>query len=146
MKRSSSNDDGVSSVVGVMLLLAVLVILAGVFAAVVTGVISTQDPPVSAEFSYLTTAPENTYVFEMTAADGPVAKSKLKLVLHSRTNMSKESVIDSSGMKSPHDSAVWLGDLLRIEKPDLFNGEPYVLWMIYDADTGTLLSSGEIRG
>ena len=133
-------DDAVSPVVGVMLMLTITVLLAGVFAAAASGLFSGGiDKPANAEINYLSST-DDAYIFEMTAGD-PVSVSRLKAVFTLRDDKSVYSTTELSDNK-----VLRIGDLLQVPKPSAeFSGTgKYIVWMFYDTKSGKLLSSGEI--
>ena len=141
--KPQKKDDAVSPVVGVMLMLVITVLLAGVFAAAASGLFSGGiDKPVNAEVNYLSSA-GNTYIFEMTAGD-TVSLSRLKAVFTLRDDKTRQETVAGTGMHTSHAGSVSIGDLLKISKP-AFADEKYVVWMFYDTKSGKLLSSGEIH-
>ncbi|HJJ36284.1 MAG TPA: type IV pilin N-terminal domain-containing protein [Methanocorpusculum sp.] len=144
---SRTQDSGVSPVVGVMLILIITVVLAGVFALAATSMFSAKEAPIDAEINYLMTDDAGHYVFEMMAGD-PFQKSKLKLVLRPRDSPADSIIRYPSDIATTHDSIVMLGDRLIVSAPDPateFNPVgKYIIWMFFDTDSGTLISSGEI--
>ena len=141
--KQQNKDDAVSPVVGVMLMLVITVLLAGVFAAAAFGLFSGGiDKPANAEINYLSST-DNHYIFEMTAGD-PVSVSRLKAVFTIRDDITKQKTVTGSEMQTIHTS-LSIGDLLQIEKPDFAEAGQYVVWRFYDTQSGKLLSSGEIQ-
>ena len=141
--KLQKKDEGVSPVVGVMLMLVITVLLAGVFAAAAFGLFSGSiDKPANAELNYLTST-DSDYIFEMTAGD-PVAVSRLKAVFTIRDDITKQKTVTGSEMHTIHTS-LGIGDLLQIEKPRFSEDKKYVVWRFYDTQSGKLLSSGEIH-
>ena len=143
--KQQKKDEGVSPVVGVMLMLVITVLLAGVFAAAAFGLFSGSiDKPANAELNYLTST-DSDYIFEMTAGD-PVAVSRLKAVFTIRDDITKQKTVTGSEMQTIHTS-LSIGDLLQIEKEksDFAAAGQYVVWRFYDTQSGKLLSSGEIH-
>ena len=139
--KQQKKDEAVSPVVGVMLMLTITVLLAGVFAAAASGLFSGGiDKPANAEINYLSSTGDS-YIFEMTAGD-PVSVSRLKAVFTLRDDKSVYSTTEFSDNK-----VLRIGDLLQVPKPSDpgFSGNgKYIVWMFYDTKSGKLLSSGEI--
>ena len=137
-----NKEDAVSPVVGVMLMLVITVLLAGVFAAAAFGLFSGSiDKPANAELNYLTST-ESDYIFEMTAGD-PVAVSQLKVVFTLRDDKSVYAATEMGGNRT-----LRIGDLLSVQKPTDtgFSGVgKYIIWMFYDTKSGKRLSGGEIH-
>ena len=139
--KQQKKDEAVSPVVGVMLMLTITVLLAGVFAAAASGLFSGGiDKPANAEINYLSSTGDS-YIFEMTAGD-PVSVSRLKAVFTLRDDKSVYSTTELSDNK-----VLRIGDLLQVPKPSagFSENEKYIVWMFYDTKSGKLLSSGEIR-
>ena len=139
--KPQKKDEAVSPVVGVMLMLTITVLLAGVFAAAASGLFSGGiDKPANAEINYLSSA-DDAYIFEMTAGD-PVSLSRLKAVFTLRDDKTVYNTTEISGNK-----VLRIGDMLQVSKPSDsgFSGNgKYIVWMFYDTKSGKLLSSGEI--
>lgn len=140
--KQQNKDEAVSPVVGVMLMLTITVLLAGVFAAAASGLFSGGiDKPANAEINYLSSTGDS-YIFEMTAGD-PVSVSRLKAVFTLRDDKSVYSTTELSDNK-----VLRIGDLLQVPKPSesgfLSDDGKYIVWMFYDTKSGKLLSSGEI--
>ncbi|HJJ31352.1 MAG TPA: type IV pilin N-terminal domain-containing protein [Methanocorpusculum sp.] len=141
--KQQKKDDAVSPVVGVMLMLTITVLLAGVFAAAASGLFSgAADKPVDAEFAYLNSDGGH-YFFEMTAGDA-FSKDRLELVLSLRDDMSNQIRVAGKNILSSSGSNVRLGDMLQADKHGFAAAGKYVVWMFYDTKSGKLLSSGEI--
>ena len=138
-------DEAVSPVVGVMLMLTITVLLAGVFAAAASGLFSGGiDKPANTEINYLGSA-GNEYIFEMTAGD-TVSLSRLKAVFTLRDDKTGQMTVSGAQMHTSHAGSVSIGDMLKITKPDFPSEDgKYIVWMFYDIKSGKLLSSGEIR-
>ena len=139
--KPQKKDEAVSPVVGVMLMLTITVLLAGVFAAAASGLFSGGiDKPANAEMTYFSSA-DDAYIFEMTAGD-PVSISRLKVVFTLRDDKTVYNTTEISGNK-----VLRIGDMLQVPKPSESgfseNGK-YIVWMFYDTKSGKLLSSGEI--
>ena len=119
--KQRNKDDAVSPVVGVMLMLVITVLLAGVFAAAAFGLFSGSiDKPANAELNYLTST-ESDYIFEMTAGD-PVSVSRLKVVFTLRDDKSVYAATEMGGNRT-----LSIGDLLQIEKTDFAAAGQYVV-------------------
>ena len=141
--KLQKKDEGVSPVVGVMLMLVITVLLAGVFAAAAFGLFSGSiDKPANAEINYLSSTDKH-YIFEMTAGD-PVSVSRLKAVFTIRDDITEQLTVTGSEMHTIHTS-LGIGDLLQIDKPGFAAAGQYVVWRFYDTQSGKLLSSGEIH-
>ena len=139
-----NKDDAVSPVVGVMLMLVITVLLAGVFAAAAFGLFSGSiDKPANAEINYLSSTTDE-YIFEMTAGD-TVSLSRLKAVFTLRDDKTGQMTVSGAQMHTTHAGSVSIGDMLKITKPGFAADGKYVIWMFYDIKSGKLLSSGEIR-
>ena len=136
--KPQKKDEAVSPVVGVMLMLTITVLLAGVFAAAASGLFSGGiDKPANAEINYLSSTGDS-YIFEMTAGD-PVSVSRLKAVFTLRDNKTVYNTTEISG-----NEVLRIGDMLQVTKPGFADGDKYIVWMFYDTKSGKLLSSGEI--
>lgn len=139
--KPQNKDEAVSPVVGVMLMLTITVLLAGVFAAAASGLFSGGiDKPANAEINYLSSTGDS-YIFEMTAGD-TVSLSRLKAVFTLRDDKTGQMTVSGAQMHTSHADSVSLGDILKITKP--FDDGKYIVWMFYDTKSGKLLSSGEI--
>ena len=142
--KPQKKDEAVSPVVGVMLMLTITVLLAGVFAAAASGLFSGgMDKPANAEINYLSSV-DNNYLFEMTAGE-TISLSRLKAVFTLRDDKTKQQTVTGTEMHTSHADSVSLGDMLQVTKPDFADGDKYIVWMFYDTKSGKLLSSGEIH-
>ena len=142
--KQQKKDDAVSPVVGVMLMLTITVLLAGVFAAAAAGLFSGGiDEPANAEINYLTSAYDE-YIFEMTSGDA-VSLSRLKAVFTLRDDKTKQETVPGTAMHTSRGDILRIGDMLQIENPDFAAEGKYIIWMFYDTKSGKLLSSGEIH-
>ncbi len=133
-------NDAVSEVVGVMLMLTVTIMLVAVVGATVSGLVSVDNDPVSAELIFVGYNGTN-LIFENVAGD-PISLSKMKLVLSARDHPSRREVFNSSNIVSTGGATVSVGN--RFSVPSNFSASEYLIYQVYDIEAGILISSGEI--
>lgn len=132
------NENAVSPVVGVMLMLIVTVILAAVFAASAGSLFSDGNTEsVKAEIVYAGVSEEK-FIFEMKQGE-PFSLKKLKLVYTLQENKTKTETIQLSGGTISIDNCRF-----TTQKPSFAETGNHILYSFYDIDAGTLVSSGEI--
>lgn len=145
MRIRFQRDAGVSSVLGTMLILCLLIMLASLFAVIAVGTFTVQEKPINAHLSYLSSE-DDTYIFEMTGGD-LFAPENLKCVYRIRDNATAFEEISGSDMQiyGSHGSMVGLGDHIYVKKPTAFHQDNrYLIWLFFDTRAGMLISSGEL--
>jgi len=137
LKQLLTDDDAVSPVIGVILMVAITVILAAVIASFVLGLGETTSDTPTASFSFdydSSGTPEVTITHD---SGDPIPAQNLII---RGENLVDEGEWDSVGGSSDTNSRVVAGNSATIE----VDGDEYVLRMVYeDGDTTSTLQTDE---
>jgi flagellin-like protein len=133
VKELFTDDDAVSPVVGVILMVAITVILAAVIGAFVLNIGSSQDtaPQVSIEFTE--DAPKNNVIMNVKSASSSVPAAQYTI---------KATTLNSTGYSQPT-SALSAGFTHTIKVGQDSSGEAQVVWSSPESDKTSILGSYE---
>lgn len=152
-------NDGVSEVVGVMLLLTITILVVSIVALSATELIDINKPPLSTSIIAVNTDDSGTkYTITMENVAGDAfSLDWIRLIIGVRNDATRMITLDGSSEKIlsvSGDTFIRTGDqfkLLSDEKGKFVFGSfsvaagEYLTYQFYDPDTGICVSSGEIQ-
>lgn len=146
------NDTAVSEVVGVLIMVTVTIILAGVVALAVTGTVSNTEKPLDSQIA-VTAQVGNDVLFELISGDS-FTLSDIKVSLGIREDSTASVSVFGSALEGVSGEVITLGERFRLNGTStsggisfggmtVQNGE-HLMYRFFDK-TGRPFSSGEIR-
>ncbi|MBE6506476.1 MAG: type IV pilin [Methanocorpusculum parvum] len=138
------NEDAVSEVVGVMILLTITVVLAAVVALVAASAVGDTETPLKAEITAVGVS-GGEVIFELISGE-PFALSDIRVVLGVREDSTKTASFAGTEMIPlvSGTNTIFLGDRFTLDFDDFVSTGDHLTYRFYDK-TDRPFSSGEIK-